>query len=67
MSNPETEQLVATIFHQARAEAKKGKRRDPVFEAQREAARRAEEKRHSRFSNIPPGWDGEPWKPWEGE
>lgn len=63
MSNPETEQAIAAIYHGLRSASKKGRKiRDPQHEAERQAYHRHQAK--ERYSHIPPGWDGEPWKPW---
>jgi hypothetical protein len=54
------EQLVAGIYHTLRSEAKKERKRDPLAE-ERERWRRIQEEMESRYSHIPPGWNGEEW------
>lgn len=54
MTDAPTE-LIATLYHHLRTEAKKQRKTDPQA-AQREAFRRLQEQENSRFSIYPPGW-----------
>lgn len=55
-----TERLVAAAYHGLRSDVKKQRKRDPLAE-EREDWRRYQEREESRYSEYPPGWNGEGW------